>query len=291
MLFNIKNIFLSTLLLAASLNSTASYSYEAKISACHGCDTPNTISAAKKIYGRTENGISYVVDKPNNSFRKFSVYTEWINTGDRNVPVKRAIEKTLTTAESEASIELLAAIEELYAGKQYRKDNASSLIADIVIIKDPYGNNAYDFIKTSIMQNKLYEYHHATNVNRFASNVNNLTSKLNLSAIHLKDIKLGFKLTFPDGSSIKVIPNSLTETYDIIPDTARDSLGNSIPLNRAIAGGNYLFTSKASLENFNHYLSYWGPNVTFQWDNACSSVIVTCIDAGDGRLICTGNCN
>jgi hypothetical protein len=289
--FNFKNIFLSTLLIATCLSSTASHSYEYKISACHGCDTPNTVSEAKKAYDRTESGISYVIDKPNNSFRKFTIYTEWVNTGDHNVPVRRSIEKTLTSAESEAGIELLTAIEELYAGKRYRKGNASSLVADIEIIKDQYGNNAFDFINTSIMRNELYKYHHATNVNRFSTAINGATSKLNLSAIYLKDIKLGFQLIFPDKSSIKVIPNPLTETYDIIPNTARDSSGNNIPLSKDVAGGNYVFTSQSNLENFNNYLGFWGTKVSFKWDNACSSVIVTCRDNGNGRLICTGSCN
>ncbi len=291
MQFNFKNILFSTLLITTCLISTASHSNEAKISACHGCDTPNTISAAKRVYDRTENGLSYIVDKPNNSFRKFSVYTEWINTGDRNVPVKRSIEKTLTSAEKEAGTELLTAIEELYTGKQYRKENASSLIADIEIIKNEYGDNAFDFINTGIMRSELYKFHQATNTHLFATRVNTVTSKLNIGAIHLKDIKIGFKIIFPDNSYVKVIPNSETETYDIVPNASRDADGNPIPLAKSTAHGNYHFTSQANLESFNQHVSFWGSKVSFTWDNACTSVTVTCRDNGNGNLICTGNCN
>lgn len=291
MKINLKTLFLSSLLIAVSFNSNANQTGQYRISACHGCDTPNTNLSARKVYAVTENGISYVIDKPNNSFRKFTIYTEWINTGDRNVPVRRSIEKTLTSTETEAGIELLAAIEELYSGKQYRKSNRSSLVADIEVIEDPNGKDAYDFVTTSIMRNQLYGLHMATKVSTFANTVNLITAKVSLGAINLKDIKLSLKLIFPNGSYVTVIPNPVTETYDLAPNGSRDSDGNTIPLIKSNARGRYIFSSQFGLENFNNYIGLWGSEVRFIWDNSCRSVTVTCRDSGSGALVCTGSCN
>ena len=288
MKLTLNSIFLGALLAISTFYSNTSHADGFKLTACHGCDAENTKSAALNAYEITQNGISYVVDKKNNSFRKYTVYTEWTNTGDHNVPVRRGIERTLTSLEQEASTELLEGIGELYSGKQYRKSHSGGLIADIVIANDPNGDSAYDFIKTSKMRSDLYQLHLATKVNAFSVVVNSITSKLSLGSIHLKDIKLGIKLIFNDDSLLTVIPNPQTETYDIVANSARESDGNTIPLSKAVVNGNYIFSSKENTQSFSQYLGYWG--ITLQWEHSCIPVTVSCVEREGGGLICLGSC-
>lgn len=135
------------------------------------------------------------------------------------------------------------------------------------------------------MRNNMYESHIALGVYNIAAIANRITDTLSLGALHLKDLKLGYRIEFPDGSSILVYPNLSSRTLDMAENTARDADNNTVPTNRNMITGSYHFSNPESYQNMRQYLeTMFGVSV---FNNmTCTSYVMICSFSGT-TLTCT----
>ena len=287
-----------------SLTSGMAYATDyIKIKGCHGCTEAQNSMAAKSLFPRKQGGQAYIVDYTSRTYVKYQVYVEWIDTGDRQVPALRTKLLSMENSEISSLDKLFSLIDDLQyeisstsfvdpsqvQAKAASPTSAGIALATLDVGYSVNGDNAYDFIRTSKMRNEMYQAHLAGGINRFAVGLNAVTDALNLGAINLKELKLHIVLRFEGGSSVKVYPNFLTETYDIIPDTARDADGNTIPMTRAEAiGDRFIFTTTIRRNLFNNYLGAWAFR-SVELQSSCSRTATIC-SVANGEVVCNTSC-
>lgn len=288
--------FLATILILLPLELLAA----SKITACDPCGITGRDYAAKSVFNWNQGGTVYVVDFYNRTGHKYNVYIEYIVEGPDSFPVHKANELALNPLELEAINDILDLYDALKTAVQSNisssniktkksiLNNASSSSSPLnlgtITIIHPQ-NSAHDFISNSQLRNELYDAHIRMNLFNIAPVVNKITDTLSLGALNLKDLKLGYKLVFPDGSSVLVVPDLTNETLVIHEGSAKDADNNTIPTNRNSIAGTYSFSNYNGYSSMRQYLeNIFG--VTGLTDRMCRSYVMNCTFNGS-TLTCS----
>jgi hypothetical protein len=133
----------------------------------------------------------------------------------------------------------------------------NSTVYDTSLCGDPSASNVYDVISDSNLRKNLYDDH--ANIypvlNAIAADAGHLISiSVSIASrfkVNLDPIILPIKYTLPTGGTIKLGVNPLTETFDVIPGTARDCSDNNVP-NRVedLAGEKFRFDRSSTVGIF-----------------------------------------
>lgn len=240
------------------------------------------------------------MDFYNRTGHKYNVYIDYVIEGPDSFPVHKANELSLNPLEIEAINDVFNLYDVLKTAVQTNisssnvklsksgfnntSSSSSPLNLGTVTIIHPQ-NSAHDFISNSQLRNELYDAHIRLNVYNIAPIVNKVTDTLSLGALNLKDLKLGYKLVFPDGSSVLVVPDLTNETLVIHEGSAKDADNNTIPTNRNSIAGNYSFSNYDRYSSMRQYLqSIFG--VTGLTDRMCRSYVMNCTFNGN-TLTCS----
>lgn len=271
-----------------------------KITACDPCGIAGRDVAAKSVFNWNQGGIVYVVDFYNRTGHKYNVYIDYVIEGPDSFPVHKANELSLNPFEIEAINDVFNLYDVLKTAVQTNisssnvklnksgfnntSSSSSHLNLGTVTIIHPQ-KSAHDFISNSQLRNELYDAHIRLNVHNIAPIVNKITDTLSLGALNLKDLKLGYKLVFPDGSSVLVVPDLTNETLVIHEGSAKDADNNTIPTNRNSIAGTYSFSNYDGYSSMRQYLeNMFG--VTVLTDRMCRSFVMNCTFNGN-TLTCS----
>ena len=268
----------------------------AKITACDPCGALGREYAAKSVFNWNQGGNVYVVDFFNRTGHKYNVYIDYIREGQDDFPVHKAVELSLNPLEIDAVSEIFYVYDALKSAVQ---NNASSSNIGISnsILNNTSGSSspfdlgtvniiypeytAHDFMSNSQIRNNLYNAHIRQNLyGNLAPSLNKITDTLSLGALNLKDLKLGYKLVFPDGSSVLVVPDLTNETLVIHEGSAKDGDNNTIPTNRNSIAGTYAFSNYDGYTSMRQYLeNIFG--ITGLTDMMCTSYVMNCTFSGN----------
>lgn len=298
-----------------------------RVVSCNNCANDNDWgSAAITLFSRHEGGVVYEMDFINHVYKKEYVYLKPVQTGNQIIYVHRVKEVTnlvqqevdgfndlwqfhtgfmnytatlgtLTVADNgvpmshknwrQRSVAVIAAVTRFFVPPAYA--SGSTTVGNEVQIDPSIAASAYDFILQSKARNQAYDaYANNSAVGAFLTHLNSAELKFNANVISVGGLRHTITFKFQDGSKVIVAPSSTTETMVVVPGSARDADGNTIPDTQSQVPGQYSYGSHAGAHAFEQFLiNSYGPSYEFVWDSCPAVTMVTCITDSSGSTNCS----
>ncbi|ASD66869.1 hypothetical protein B1L02_07445 [Pseudoalteromonas piscicida] len=262
------------------------------MTACHGCNERSSQSAAKSAWEPGDSGTVFVFNYPARTLKKYYVYYEWLQVDPyQRVPIKRVRAEVLSSGEREYGQNIVQVFNNFKERSLTYEVYQGALHTDIVVSSSPYGNNAYDFVRSSQMRDELFDTQFRLGYNRVSTLVNRITSALNIKRFAILSEKFDFNIIFPDGSYVKVEPILHRQTYNIVE--VKDGDGNTIPVTPPNTPQYYHHRQWARYENFKEYMSELGLRMRqAELSRSCPRIKTTCsISSDNSRMTCLAVCS